>query len=251
MEQRDTAHDTAPVRQNRGRPRKVGGKGTNPRDHIISTAVKLFRERGYAKTSLSEIARQVGLDQSSLYYWFPSKEAILESIFDIGDPTPVMEHIDSYDLDHTTRLYALIVFDMIKKCELPFDFIELESLAHDNPERFEALFRHYRTYYQAMVSIIEQGIDAGEFIPCNADERTVIILSVNEGLQHHYHAKQRGELILEASGYTVRNYSPESIGRLCAASTLPAFLAHPERNLATVAHKVHELLEDLERNEAV
>lgn len=84
-------NENAPAKR-RGRPRKAGTKGANPREHIIATAIKLFQERGYAKTSLSEIARQIGLDQSSLYYWFPSKEAILECIFNFDN----LKHFVNY-----------------------------------------------------------------------------------------------------------------------------------------------------------
>lgn len=52
----------------------------NQREQIITVANRLFREKGYHKTSVSEIAHEVGMDQSSIYYWFPSKEAILEQV---------------------------------------------------------------------------------------------------------------------------------------------------------------------------
>ena len=219
-------NENAPAKR-RGRPRKAGTKGANPREHIIATAVKLFQERGYAKTSLSEIARQIGLDQSSLYYWFPSKEAILECIFNFDNLKDFVNYTKTVQVSETVKLYSLIVSDVTKECELPFDFFELESLAHDNPERFVSLFECYREFYQAMVEIIEQGIQKGEFIECSADERAVTILSIIEGLQHHFHAKQRGELILESSGYQVRNHTPEDIGHMAALAVLPALAAKP------------------------
>lgn len=212
--------------KHRGRPRKAGINGVNPREHIIATAVKLFQEKGYAKTSLSEIARQIGLDQSSLYYWFSSKEAILQCIFNVDTLIPFIDYSRSAEASSVTKLYSLIVSDVIKKCELPFDFFELETLAHEHPERFGNLFESYRAYYQTMVSIIEQGITTGEFLPCNADERVVTILSINEGLQHHFHAKQRNELILESSGYHVKNHTPEDIGHMAAMSILPSLTVH-------------------------
>lgn len=218
--------NNAPVKH-RGRPRKAGSTKTNPREHIIATAIKLFQERGYAKTSLSEIARQIGLDQSSLYYWFSSKEAILECIFNIDNLEDFVNYTKEIQTSATVKVYSLIVNDVIKKCELPFDFFELELLAHDNPKRFGSLLENYRIYYQTLVEIIEQGIQSGEFITCNADERAVTILSINEGLQHHFHAKQRGELILESTGYHVRNHAPEDIGHMAALSILPALVSKP------------------------
>ncbi len=222
---KQSQHSTPAKR--RGRPRKTGTENTNPREHIIATAIKLFQERGYAKTSLSEIARQIGLDQSSLYYWFPSKEAILEYIFNTNNLEDFVAYAKKINIPSVVKLYSLIVSDVIKKCELPFDFFELELLTHENPKRFSAILENYRMYYQSMVEAIEQGIQAGEFIDCNADERAITILSINEGLQHHFHAKQRNELILESSGYRVRNYTPEDIGYMAALSILPALTNKP------------------------
>lgn len=50
------------------------------RKYIISTAYDLFREKGYAKASMSELARRINMDPSSLYYYFPSKEALLAEL---------------------------------------------------------------------------------------------------------------------------------------------------------------------------
>ena len=46
----------------------------------------------------------------------------------------------------------------------------------------------------------------------------------NEGLQHHFHAKERGELLLSDSGYTAHNHSPEDIGHMSALSVIPALI---------------------------
>ena len=48
------------------------------RDSIISTAFDLFREKGYAKASMSELARRVDMDPSSVYYYFPQKKRFLQ-----------------------------------------------------------------------------------------------------------------------------------------------------------------------------
>jgi AcrR family transcriptional regulator len=47
---------------------------------IRAVAVELFTGRGYDKTSLREIADQVGITKASLYYHYPSKQALLLAI---------------------------------------------------------------------------------------------------------------------------------------------------------------------------
>ena len=42
-----------------------------------------------------------------------------------------------------------------------------------------------------------------------------------------YHAKHRKELILEASGYSVRDYTPEDIASMTGESILPSLMKSP------------------------
>jgi AcrR family transcriptional regulator len=49
----------------------------NTRERILDVALDLFIEKGYDKTSLREIAEQLGFTKAALYYHFASKEDIL------------------------------------------------------------------------------------------------------------------------------------------------------------------------------
>lgn len=194
------------------------------RKYIISTAYDLFREKGYAKASMSELARRINMDPSSLYYYFPSKEALLAELCDPAIDTPSLDKLRSYTNSYTVALYALIMMDVVRKCELPLDFIDVESAARKKPDKFDRFYTQYKAFYSALLAVIEQGIKEGEFCDCAADERAVTILSINEGLQHHFHAKERGELLLTDSGYTAHDHSPEDIGHMSALSVIPALI---------------------------
>jgi AcrR family transcriptional regulator len=49
---------------------------------VRRTALRLFTEQGYEATSLRQIADELGINKASLYYYFDSKEAILQSLFE-------------------------------------------------------------------------------------------------------------------------------------------------------------------------
>ena len=49
-------------------------------DAILAAAAELFRVRGYASTSMQEIADAVGLSRPALYYHFKNKEELLGSL---------------------------------------------------------------------------------------------------------------------------------------------------------------------------
>jgi AcrR family transcriptional regulator len=49
---------------------------------LIDTARELFAERGYASTSIEQILARTRASRGALYYHFPSKEALFETVFD-------------------------------------------------------------------------------------------------------------------------------------------------------------------------
>lgn len=52
------------------------------RDKIVEAMYHLIGEYGYDKASLSKLCERVGITKPSIYYYFPSKEAILQAVFD-------------------------------------------------------------------------------------------------------------------------------------------------------------------------
>jgi AcrR family transcriptional regulator len=56
--------------------------GAATRREAQRVALALFTEQGYDATSLRQIADALGINKASLYYHFPSKEAILRSLFE-------------------------------------------------------------------------------------------------------------------------------------------------------------------------
>ena len=70
-----------------------GGKNTkvkNTKEKILEEALKLFAQRGYVGTSMSDIATALGVTKAALYKHYTSKQQILDSIVE------KMNHMD-YD----------------------------------------------------------------------------------------------------------------------------------------------------------
>ncbi|MEJ3743497.1 TetR/AcrR family transcriptional regulator [Actinomycetes bacterium KLBMP 9797] len=56
------------------------------KSRIRAVAVELFTTQGYEQTSLREIADRVGMTKASLYYHYPSKQALLQALI-----TPLLD----------------------------------------------------------------------------------------------------------------------------------------------------------------
>jgi AcrR family transcriptional regulator len=52
------------------------------RNRLISCALQLFGERGYASTPVSAIADAAGVSQGLLYHYFPGKTELVAAIFE-------------------------------------------------------------------------------------------------------------------------------------------------------------------------
>ncbi|WP_297898709.1 TetR/AcrR family transcriptional regulator [Methanobrevibacter sp.] len=57
-------------------------KKMSTKEKIFNVSIDLFSKKGYNQVSTREIAREVGIKESSIYYHYSKKEDILDSIFD-------------------------------------------------------------------------------------------------------------------------------------------------------------------------
>lgn len=52
------------------------------KQEILETAMKLFAQNGFEKTSISDIAREIGVAQGLCYRYFPSKDVLFQTALD-------------------------------------------------------------------------------------------------------------------------------------------------------------------------
>jgi AcrR family transcriptional regulator len=51
-------------------------------DELLDAALDLFTEQGFDRTTVEQIARRAGVSKGALYLYFPSKDAVIESLVD-------------------------------------------------------------------------------------------------------------------------------------------------------------------------
>src|SRR5579864_5368434 len=60
-----------------GRPR-LAERRPYDRDSVVDAAVKVFTERGYDSTTMSDIAGALGIHKTSIYHYVSGKEQLLD-----------------------------------------------------------------------------------------------------------------------------------------------------------------------------
>lgn len=93
----------------RSRGDRAGRKSAATRARILDQAARLLSERGYAQTTLGDIAAAAGLKAGSLYYHFESKEDLVYEVFRLG----VMRAFD-----HVSEAVAMLGEDASPSAQL-------------------------------------------------------------------------------------------------------------------------------------
>jgi AcrR family transcriptional regulator len=77
-------------------------RGEQTRQLILDTAMRLFRERGYARTTMRAIAQEAGVAVGNAYYYFGSKDHLMQEFY-AGTQTehraaaaPVLDREDAF-----------------------------------------------------------------------------------------------------------------------------------------------------------
>ena len=131
-----------------GRPRLKRGRRDDPRSPrtgIVNAATKLFSEKGYAQTTMSDIARAAGLQQSSLYYWFRNKERLLQETLLVNRaPLKFIAEVGAGSGSPAVKLYRLLRFDTLQLALSPIDFNEIQRIAHEQRAEFAPVLDRLR-----------------------------------------------------------------------------------------------------------
>jgi AcrR family transcriptional regulator len=161
------------------------------RRRIEDVASALFRERGYAATSVRDIARALDVQGASLYAHMTSKEDVLWAIVDRAATRFELAADDADRAAATTgateRLAALVRahVDVITS-----DPGAASVFVHEwralNPERRVAIAERRDAYEGRVRRVIEDGMAGGEFALTDPALAAAFVLSALNGLATWY-----------------------------------------------------------------
>lgn len=177
-----------------GRPRKVTQvERGHPREEIIAAATHLFSRRGIAATTMAEIAEAAGLGASSLYYWFRSKQQILEVIVEDVNRAPLSfaEEVAAGHGSVRGRLHHLICFDVQTLCAFPFDINEVHRMAADDEIAFARYWEDRRRLVSAVERLVAEGIERGELRAVDPHLAALTLLANDEASQNWFRTTDR------------------------------------------------------------
>lgn len=215
-----------------GRPRKsqksAAAEIDDPRAEIVAAASRLFARRGIANTTMAEIAEAAGLGASSLYYWFRSKQQILEVIVtDVNRlPLEFAERAAAQGGSPAVRLWRLVRFDAETLCAFPFDINEIHRLAGEDEETFARYWEERQRLHDAVEQLIADGIAAKELLEVDPRLAALTVLSNDEAVQNWYRPVE-GIRLAGRSSEAGGDYGPSEIALFLADLTVRGLLRQP------------------------
>lgn len=165
----------APPRQGRNAGKPAGA--TTARRELVENeiyehAIRLFAERGFAGTSLQDIADALGVTRPALYYYVKSKDELLAKLAaDVagGSAVQITELAGRPDLDAAGKLREIVRLTALRQATQPERFrLLIRSEAELPAELSDAYDTSRRAVLRTVTGVIEEGARAGRFRPVDA-----------------------------------------------------------------------------------
>lgn len=145
---------------------------TDTRTRIILTAERLFREIGYQKTTVADIAKALKMSPANVYRFFDSKTAIHQGVAKrlMGEVEAAVVTILAEPLSPKDRLREILATIHHMNSERYVGDSKLhEMVAFAMEESWEICDAHIERLGMAVAKIVAEGVEAGQFKPCDIE----------------------------------------------------------------------------------
>jgi len=142
-------------------------------DEIRDAAAEVFAKSGYHGATTLEIAKQLGIQQASLYYYFRSKEIALEAVCMKGaqDFLDVAQQVVAKPNTATEHIRELMVAHIMAIETQPYYVRTFLNESRHLARHYKKAFRKVSRSYESLIEkTVLRGVLAGEF-RLNADPR--------------------------------------------------------------------------------
>jgi AcrR family transcriptional regulator len=157
------------------------------RRQILDAAEVVFAKRGIDKARMDDIVEESGLSKGALYWYFKSKDALIRALIDrvfISEMQEAEELMET-DMPASEKLklfvsYAVREYKRFDKLmPLAYEFV---ALAARSKAVRQFIVGYFRRYTSLLSKTIQQGIDQGEFKPCDPELVATMVIATYEGM---------------------------------------------------------------------
>ncbi len=158
------------------------------KNEIIDTAQRLFFELGYEQTSVSNIIDAVGVAKGTFYYYFKSKEELLDQLADrfaeqmAAQMSEILEDQSIGAVEKLNLIFMQTGQYKIENKELMVTFMRVLYRDDNTILRYKMFSRVIERTTPILAKIIEQGVAGGMFDTPSAEEAGELILLIGRSI---------------------------------------------------------------------
>jgi len=176
------------------------------REQIIDAAMRVFSEKGFTKATNKDVAREAGITPGLIYYYFESKEKLLQAMIESRSPIRLLTSLTPQALALPPGAFLRLIIRQILSIIEDENFIRimrvmLPEIVH-NPELTPTAAGFIQRVMEFLTSYFESKMEAGELRRSNASLTAQVFLGSVMGFVLRRHI-MRDPLALQ--------YTPEQI----------------------------------------
>lgn len=161
---------------------------------IVFAAEKIFTEKGYHKTKVEDIAKEVGMGKSTFYEYFSSKAEILDYILDFSSQMffKVLLHQQKQAVTTREKLKSIVYCSLAicvgydGRVRLYSPWV-MSSHMQDWPKEF--CEKYWQPFTGIVRSILIEGMEKGEIAEDDVDILISVFMGSVASTIHHYATK--------------------------------------------------------------
>lgn len=170
---------------------------------ILNAAQRMFGQYGLTKTTMTEIATEVGMGKASLYYYFPTKESLYEAVL-VKEQGHFIQEIQksikpSASAISILRLYSKKRMMLFQNC-VNLSKVSFENLVSAVPCVKRLVVDFGNKEVDVIQTVVELGIENGEFEKVDAKEHAQFLVEIMTGLRIAA-KKKRENMVFEKDDY--------------------------------------------------
>lgn len=154
---------------------------------ILDAAIKEFAQHGFHATRMEDIARTAGLSKGAVYLYYKSKDAVITALlrtlfaWELRGTRAIVEG----DGSATDRLLAItrMFADELERMRVAMPiFLEFYAVAFRQSSVRDHIGEMYDEFRVPLATLIQQGIEGGDFRAVAPDEAALAWIALFEGL---------------------------------------------------------------------
>lgn len=182
--------------------------GIRRREQIVTAAIAVFGEHGYAGGSIRTIADRVGVSHTALLQHFGSKEGLLTAVLQEWDRQTVEASLAGVDgLDYFRRLPEVMGAHLSNRGLLElFTTIAAEASSPAHPAHAFIQAR-YTTNLATLAAHLQLAVDAGDVAPLSSTEIQIdvrLVTAVLDGIGLQWLLDPSTDVVTSVGTYITR-----------------------------------------------